>query len=281
MTAFTIDKIASTAYCFTEPLEGLGEAIPLDMVLVPSGTFEMGSPADEPYRREAEGPQRTVTLPRFFMGRYPITQSQWRAVSKLKQVDIELDPDPSNFKGDNHPVERVSWYEAVEFCQRLSRHSSKQYSLPSEAQWEYACRASTTTPFHFGSTITTDLANYRGTDNKELNWSGSYGDGPKGEYRETTTPVDYFDLANAFGLCDMHGNVWEWCADHWHDSYESAPTDGSAWVTDDEAADRALRGGSWDFNPRNCRSASRNDDAPVLRYNGIGFRVCCGVVAPI
>lgn len=145
-------------------------------------------------------------------------------------MNKELDADPSNFKGDKRPVEQVSWYDAVEFCDRLTAHTKRAYSLPSEAEWEYACRAGTRTPFHFGETITTDLANYRGTDNEEYKWSGSYGPGPKGIYREQITEVGSFGVANAFGLYDMHGNVWEWCLDDWHDNYEGAPTDGSAWL---------------------------------------------------
>ncbi|MEO1622361.1 MAG: formylglycine-generating enzyme family protein [Cyanobacteria bacterium J06632_3] len=267
MTAFTVDKIADTAQGFTEPLEGLGSALPLDMVLIPGGSFEMGSPDDEPERSDAEGPQNLVTLPSFFMGRYPVTQAQWRTVCALDQVDIELPAEPSNFKGDNRPVEQVSWYEAVEFCNRLSEATKRPYKLPSEAQWEYACRAGTTTPFAFGKTLTTVIANYRG--------NYTYNDGPKGEFRNETTDVNAFDIANAFGLCDMHGNVWEWCADHRHNNYENAPTDGSTWLTDDEKAGRVLRGGSWDDFPRKCRSATRDDGMPNVRFSLIGFRVSC------
>ncbi|HEY9657762.1 MAG TPA: formylglycine-generating enzyme family protein, partial [Allocoleopsis sp.] len=135
-----------------------------------------------------------------------------------------------------------------------------------------------TTPFHFGETITTDLANYRGTDDKQLKWSGSYGRGPKGEYRKETTPVDYFGIANAFGLFDMHGNVLEWCLDHWHENYEKAPIDGSAWLSEDKNADCMLRGGSWDYHPRSCRSAYRRHVPPHYRSYFLGFRVVC--VAP-
>jgi formylglycine-generating enzyme required for sulfatase activity len=267
MTAFTIDRISATVECFTEPLQGLGEAIALDMVLVPSGTFEMGSPEDEPQRSDTEGPQRTVTLPSFFMGRYPITQAQWRAVAQLEQVDIELASDLSHFKGNNRPVEQVSWYEAVEFCKRLHKATKRPYRLPSEAEWEYACRAGTITPFAFGKALATEIANYNG--------NYTYNDGPEGEYRQETTPVDEFGVANAFGLCDMHGNVDEWCADHWHGNYEGAPTDGSAWLTDDESASRVLRGGSWYDNPRDCRAATRSNVAPDGRDYVTGFRVCC------
>ena len=164
-------------------------------------------------------------------------------------------------------MEQVSWYEAVEFCERLKKHTKRPYRLPSEAEWEYACRAGTTTPFAFGKTLMTDAANYDG--NK------TYNDGPNGEYREQTTPVDEFDIANAFGLCDMHGNVWEWCADHWHDNYEDAPTNGSAWLTANETSNCVLRGGSWLLNPRYCRSATRFNYRPDDRDFISGFRVCC------
>jgi formylglycine-generating enzyme required for sulfatase activity len=209
------------------------------------------------------------------MGKYPVTQAQWKIVASLPQVNRDLKPAPSYFKGDNRPVESVSWYDAVEFCQRLSQYTHRTYRLPSEAEWEYACRAGTTTPFHFGETITTDLANYDGTDDKDGKWSGSYGRGPKGEYREGTTAVDHFGIANAFGLCDMHGNVWEWCLDHWHDNYEGAPDNGSAWLTDDESATGMLRGGSWLGNPRYCRCASRINNNPGYGLNSFGFRVVC------
>ncbi|OLP18943.1 hypothetical protein BST81_08505 [Leptolyngbya sp. 'hensonii'] len=259
-------------------VERLGEQVGIEMMLIPSGTFRMGSPENEPDRSKAEGPQHEVSVPAFFMGKYPVTQVQWRFVAALSQVNRELKPDPSRFEGDNRPVERVSWSDAVEFCDRLSAHTGRIYRLPSEAEWEYACRAGTTTPFHFGETITTDLANYRGTDDKGLNWSGSYGQGPKGEYRRETTPVDYFGIANSFGLCDMHGNVWEWCQDYWHNSYEGAPADGTAWLSNDKSASRVRRGGSWDLIPWFCRSAYRDLYSPVDRYNNIGFRVVC--IAP-
>ncbi|MEO0971372.1 MAG: formylglycine-generating enzyme family protein, partial [Cyanobacteria bacterium J06639_18] len=197
---------------FTEPLEGLGGAVTLDMLLIQGGTFKMGSPPDEPERDAYEDPQHDVTVPTFLMGRYPVTQAQWRVVADMAQVKRALDPDPANFKGSDHPVEQVNWYEAVEFCDRLSRHSGRSYRLPSEAEWEYACRAGTTTPFAFGKTLTSELANYDGRD--------AYNDGSTGEYIEATTPVNHFGIANAFGLCDMHGNVLEWCLDHWHSDYE-------------------------------------------------------------
>ena len=269
----TLKRQAARNQCYDE---ALGEGVlPLRMMQIPVGTFLMGSPKDELERQESEGPQIEVTLSRFFMGKYPITQAQWRVMAALPQVERELKGDPSRFKGDLRPVESVSWYDAVEFCDRLTILTNRQYRLPTEAEWEYACRAGTTTPFHFGKTITTELANYRGTDNEEYKWSGSYGDGPKGEHREETTPVNQFEGANAFGLCDMHGNVWEWCQDHWHSSYKGAPTDGSAWIEGGSSERRILRGGSWSDIPRYCRSAYRSRSGPGFDYSFIGFRVVC------
>ncbi|WP_452039083.1 formylglycine-generating enzyme family protein [Aetokthonos hydrillicola] len=249
--------------------EYLSDSISLEMMAIPGGTFLMGSPETEAGRRNSESPQHEVTVPPFFMGKYPVTQAQWRFVATLEQVNRELEPDPSSFKGENLPIETISWYEAVEFCDRLSKYTGRRYQLPSEAQWEYACRAGTTTPFHFGETITSDLANY----NAEF----AYADSPKGEFREKTTPVGSFGLANAFGLYDMHGLVWEWCADSWHGNYDGAPADGSSPISRKVIEKyfhhlRVLRGGSWISNPGLCRSASRgNDDG------SIGFRVVCAV----
>jgi formylglycine-generating enzyme required for sulfatase activity len=247
--------------------ETLSNAVKFCMMLIPSGKFLMGSPKDEPERLDSESPQHEVVIAQFFMAEYPVTQAQWRSVAEIPQVEHKLQTDPSRFKGENLPVESVSWYEAVEFCKRLTIHTNRLYRLPSEAEWEYACRAGTTTPFHFGETITPELASYDGYY--------AYNNGSKGEYREKTTPVDYFSLANAFGLCDMHGNVWEWCADHWHDNYEGAPFDGSAWLKDSKEELHILRGGSWLNDPGECRSASRLRPAPVVSRINFGFRVCC------
>lgn len=258
--------------------EELGNNVTIDMVFILGGTFLMGSPKDELERRENESPQDQVTVPRFFMSKYPVTQGQWQLVADWPQVKQELNPNPSRFTGENLPVENVSWHDAVEFCDRLTQKTKRPYRLPSEAEWEYACRAGTTTPFHFGETITTELANYRGTDEDKMCWSGSYGRGQKGIYRKETTPVGSFP-ANAFGLYDMHGNVWEWCEDHWHGSYEGAPKDGSAWIDVEakEDASLVLRGGSWIIDPWLCRSATRNCDDVGFRLYFNGFRVVCGV----
>jgi formylglycine-generating enzyme required for sulfatase activity len=276
MPKIIIHEYERTAQYF---IEDLGNGIQLEMVMIPSGSFIMGSPETEEGSTD-ERPQHQVTIKAFCLGKYQVTQAQWKAVAAFPQVNKELKLDPSRFKGDNRPVEQVSWEDAVEFCDRLSIHTKRQYRLPSEAEWEYACRSGTTTPFHFGQTITTDLANYRGTDNEEYKWSGSYGQGPKGVYREETTAVGSFGVANNFGLYDMHGNVWEWCQDDWHSDYEGAPTDGSAWLSSEESSDRKLlRGGSWPDNPEDCRSAYRGFIILGLGNDHLGFRVVCSGAA--
>ncbi|MFM9100275.1 MAG: formylglycine-generating enzyme family protein, partial [Cyanobium sp.] len=245
--------------------EELSDGLALTMIQIPAGSFEMGSPANEAGRLDKESPQHSVRLSGFYLGQTPVTQAQWRVVAGWPKLELDLNPDPAMFKGANHPVERVSWYEALEYCQRLSQRTCRRYSLPSEAQWEYACRAGTTTPFAFGESITPELANYNATN--------TYANGPKGEYRQQTTPVASFP-ANAWGLQDMHGNVYEWCLDHWHGSYADAPLHGTAWVSGgDQDRRRLLRGGSWLSRPRDCRSACRLRDHPVNRNGGRGFRV--------
>jgi eukaryotic-like serine/threonine-protein kinase len=178
---------------------------------------------------------------------------------------------PSRFNGANRPVENVSWNDAIEFCEKLSQRTGRTYRLPSEAEWEYTCRAETTTPFHFGATITTDLANYNGSESV-FGSEPIYRSEPRGEYREQTIDVGSL-LPNAFGLHDMHGNVWEWCQDVWHENYNGAPTDGSAWIEGGEGDRRLLRGGSWYGLPRFCRSAGRNGILPGFWDFYIGFRV--------
>jgi formylglycine-generating enzyme required for sulfatase activity len=283
----TIPKITHRRGYAQYFIERLNESVSLDMVLIPNGHFVMGSHTDELERRNNESPQHEVNVPTFFLGKYAVTQAQYEAV---------MGNNPSYFKNEpdspNHPVEQVSWDDATEFCRRLSDQTGKEYRLPSEAEWEYACRAMTSPPvplpiskvgidgkiyppFHFGETISTELANYRGTDEEKYNWSGSYGRGAKGIYRERTTPVGSFEVANAFGLYDMHGNVWEWCEDTWHSNYEGAPTDGSAWVDELNKTSHSLRGGSWINDPQNCRSACRYNFNTVNRFINIGFRVAC------
>ncbi|MDZ8136508.1 MAG: SUMF1/EgtB/PvdO family nonheme iron enzyme [Nostoc sp. DedQUE04] len=242
--------------------ENLGNGVVLEMVAIPGGKFLMGSSENEPERSYSESPQHTVTVQPFFMGKFPVTQSQWTIVAALKKVNIDLNPEPSNFKGANRPVEQVSWDHAIEFCARLSNKTGKTYRLPSEAEWEYACRAGTTTPFYFGETITTDLVNYNGNN--------IYNSGTNGEFRQQTTDVGQFP-PNPFGLFDMHGNIWEWCQDAWHENYNGAPTDGSLW--EGENNNRSLRGGSWGDSPVGCRSAFRGNIARESMLGGLGFRV--------
>jgi formylglycine-generating enzyme required for sulfatase activity len=276
--------------------EDLGGRLALTLVEIPAGSFLMGSPPEEPERLGDEGPQHEVKLASFFISQTPITQAQWREVAGWQPMPAErwgqdLNPDPSHFYNregqaegefrlfeaeantDNRPVENVSWLDAMEFCNRLSQRTGRTYSLPSEAQWEYACRAGTTTPFHFGDMISPELANYRG--------DVAYADGPQEVYREQTTPVGMFP-ANAWGLHDMHANVWEWCLDEWHESYEGAPTDGRAWVdaaegekSKESVKAKLLRGGSWFSFPGVCRSAYRYHFQPDDAVNHVGFRVVC------
>lgn len=241
--------------------EDLGNGVTLEMISIPGGSFKMGSPSAEKSRNSNESPQHDVNVPAFFMGRFEVTQEQYQQV---------MGTNPSRFEGKKRPVKQVSWNDAVEFCKKLSQNTGRTYRLPSEAEWEYACRAGTTTPFHFGETITTELANYNG--------NYTYASEPKGKYRQQTTEVGIF-LPNAFGLYDMHGNVWEWCQDTWHESYTGAPKDGSAWINNDNQY-HLLRGGSWINSPNYCRSASRYFNTWAERDfidDPVGFRVVCAV----
>jgi formylglycine-generating enzyme required for sulfatase activity len=235
--------------------EDLGNSTSLTMVKIPAGSFMMGSPSNEDQSQANEKPQHKVTLNSFYMGQTEVTQAQYQAI---------MGTNPSKFKGAELPVEQVSWLDAKEFCKKLSRKTGKIYSLPSESQWEYACRAGTTTSFAFGDTITTDLVNYSRNYQEKA---------PKGVYRNKTTVVKTF-LSNFFGVFDMHGNLWEWCEDTWHDNYQGAPIDGSSWGSDnDPQLSRIMRGGAWFMNPPNCRSAIREKSTSVGRNAGIGFRI--------
>ena len=235
----------------------LGNNITLEMIAIPSGKFLMGT-ADEEIERlcqkhkveyfRAEKPQHEVTVQAFYMGIYPVTQAQYKTI---------MGNNPSRFQGDDRPVEKVSWDEAVEFCRKLSQQTGTEYRLPTEAEWEYACRAGTTTAYYFGEEITDNLVNYDGT------------------VGETTSVGQY--KPNDFGLYDMHGNVWEWCQDDWHDNYENAPNNGKEWGSQ-ESSIRVIRGGSWFINPIDCRSATRFYSSRDVRFNSFGFRVVC--VAP-
>ncbi|MDF5706428.1 MAG: formylglycine-generating enzyme family protein [Nostoc sp. S4] len=249
--------------------EDLGNRVTLEMVYIPGGEFWMGSPESEGKQYSNERPQHKVTLKPFLIGKYPITQAQWREVATLPEVRQSLKLRPSRNGGKSHPITQISWFEAVEFCDRLSQKTGKHYHLPSEAEWEYACRAGTRTPFHFGETITSDLVNYDGRY--------SYASERKGIYRETTTPVGSFQVANFFGLFDVHGNVWEWCLDHWHENYNNALNNRDTWQDCSNNQTRVMRGGSWRNDPHLCRSSSRLQKNASEMSNHIGFRIICSL----
>ena len=256
------ERVEGWKYTETRP-EGLN----LEMVAIPSGRFWMGSPPDEKERYGDEGPRHEVTVQPFFMGQYPVTQRQWAIVAGLEKVDRKLKKSPSHFEGLDCPVESVSWEDAVEFCARLSRATGRDYRLPTEAEWEYACRAGTDTPFYFGETISGRVANY---DSSVIYQGESAVDS-----RGRTSPMGEFS-PNPRGLYDMHGNVWEWCVDDWHGNYDDTPIDGSAQKdASNDSGSRPLRGGSWIFDLRYCRSAFRLSRSPDYADNSIGFRLVC------
>jgi formylglycine-generating enzyme required for sulfatase activity len=264
-----IDRPQGEAEIF---VEDLGDDVSLTMVKIPGSEFLMGSPISEEGHRDSESPQHLVKVPEFYMGQTLVTQAQWQQV---------MGNNPSHFTGDGKlPVEQVSWLDTQEFCQKLSTQTPHKYRLPSEAEWEYACRARTNTPFYFGETISAEVANYCAQDweYQGTTYPGKYGNGKLGEFREKTTLVGDFP-PNAFGLYDLHGNLWEWCQDHWHENYQGAPIDGSSWLDLDAAenAFRVLRGGSWFSIPRYCRSASRFNYSPDFRNFNFGFRVVCEI----
>jgi formylglycine-generating enzyme required for sulfatase activity len=214
----TVDQYGNIVHCQSNKTKSIIFALPqdekLEMIQIPAGSFMMGSSSDEIEWRENELPKHLVNVPSFFLGRFPITQSQWKAVlGDLPKMDAE-------FYGDELPVVNVWLEKAIEFCAKLSQITKQKVRLPSEAEWEYACRAGTETPFHFGIKITTDLVNFNGLQ--------PFNNAPMGNLRGGTTPAGHFQHPNAFGLYDMHGNVWEWCADIWHTDYTNAPNDGSA-----------------------------------------------------
>ncbi len=231
----------------------LGRGVTLRLALIPAGKFLMGSPESENGRFDVEKQHKVMISNPFYMGIHQVTQAQYEAV---------MGANPSIFKGNNLPVETVNWHCAVEFCRKLSETTGRNVRLPTEAEWEYACRAGTTTPFYFGKTISTDLANYSGMDD-------AYGYGSEGEDRGRTTPVGSF-LANAWGLYDMHGNVLEWCSD-WYGNYPDGEVTDPQGPSDGDK--RILRGGSWLDDPVLCRSAYRGLDLPGRRDFFIGFRV--------
>ncbi len=250
-------------------VQELTNGIILEMVKIPSGQFQMGSP-ENGYPSE-EKPQHSVKIPSFWMGKYLITQEQWRIVAEMDIVSQDLNPNPSNFPGDKLPVEKVSWYDAMEFCARISLHTGLKYRLPSEAEWEYACRSKTKTPWFFGSLLGSKYARF-------------------GDPQGRTVSVGNFP-PNQFGIYDMHGNTWEWCADTWHENYENAPNNGNVWDENHQEINyyqntnenlvellnddrwRVVRGGSWADSQEQCRSAFRIDQSPNASGNTLGLRV--------
>jgi formylglycine-generating enzyme required for sulfatase activity len=244
-----------TAEQFTEDL---GSGVGLDMLLIPAGVFQMGSARG--HGNPDEQPQHLVTIKSFMMGRCLLTQNQWKIImGKLP---------PCRFKGNDLPVERVSWQDAQDFCRKLAKKTKRDYHLPSETQWEYACRAGTSTPFSFGETITTEIVNFNG----EHRFRGE----PRGVYGHVTTVAGTFP-PNAFGLFDMHGNLWEWCADNWLDDYISSPRDSSSYQNKDSQY-RVVRGGSWHEPPELCRSAVRLRVLESDAEEVIGFRTVCDAI---
>jgi formylglycine-generating enzyme required for sulfatase activity len=267
-----------------QAVEDLGKGVQIELVAVAAGFFQMGSRDEGSYADER--PLHPVFLKSFWMGKYPITQAQWQEVMGSL-------PD-CRFHGPTRPVDNICWRDAAAFCQQLSKRTGRDYRLPSEAEWEYACRAGTITPFNLGETLTTNYANYVGDH--------TYRDAPQGVYRHGTTPVGAFP-PNRWGLYDMHGNVWEFCTGHWTDDYVGAPVDGSTYEPEPHASNtdqphllkrflayfqdgnaparshtentvyRVARGGSWHETPNHCRSAVRLRVPEDERLEYYGLRV--------
>ena len=243
-----------TVNTFTEVLKN---SLQFTMVQIPSGTFMMGSPPNELGQKSCEAPQHRVRINEFFMGMMPVTQELYKAVMRRN---------PSRLRGHNRPVEMVSWNQAVTFCKRLSIQTGRNYRLPSEAEWEYACRAGTTTAYHVGPALLPEMANSKDSHAFRYLTRGIV---------HQTVPVGSF-VPNAFGLFDMHGNVCEWCADHWNPNYDGAPSDGAIWHTEPFRPAHIVRGGSWHHHALDCRSASRaRVPHASYRFDFVGFRVVC------
>ena len=273
--------------------EALGDGESLTMVCIPAGRFQMGSLMEEAEsgRDGYEGPAHGVELEEFLIASTPITQAQWRVVARWEQGPAEtwripLEENPFRFQSNHatlrdgesdssqRPVDAISWDEANEFCRRLCQRTGRHYTLPSEAQWEYACRAGSSTPYAFGFELTPELANLRLSSPA---WAVPEPTKTELADVEQTTPVGLYP-ANAWGLHDMHGNVWEWCLDHWRESYSGVPKDGSPWIDANApaTAERVLRGGSWSDSPADSRSACRRRlSATAMDPGVLGFRVVC------
>ena len=277
-TPFTTAKLMngnvtrSQAVCESY-FEDLGNGVKLEMARVPAGKFLMGSPASEPDRKDDEGPQREVSISSFLMGRFEVTQQQWRVVAGWPKVGIELNANPAQFKGDSLPVEMISWLETKEFIARLNKKlgltEGNEYRLPSEAEWEYAARSGTTTTFAFGSVLSAEVVNFDGR------LKGDKKDGASVAFRNKPVAVGSIGIANAWGLFDLYGNLWEWCEDDWHPTYENAPQNGRPWITDLSSREprRLIRGGSFGSKSGDCRAARRIKNVPDFRGPDLGFRL--------
>ena len=242
----------------------LGKGLKIDLVRVPAGSFVMGSPDAETDRDPVEGPQHKVTIGHpFWVGKFEVTQAQWVGVAGPNQSQFQKLPDH-----DGLPCECVSWTDCQKFCDAASKATGRHFRLPSEAEWEYAARGGTTAAFGVGpgNALSSTRANFNGT--------APYGDAPAGPQRDRTTAGGTF-APNAFGLCDTVGNVNEWCQDVYHDSYDGAPTDGSAWVVGGVKPNlRVYRGGAYNNDASSCRSAVRYaSDAADTRNSTLGFRI--------
>ncbi|MEM7536666.1 MAG: formylglycine-generating enzyme family protein, partial [Chloroflexota bacterium] len=265
-----IDRQSQTQEFFTQQV---GLDFKLQMIYIPGGQYQMGAQDNAGDYREQ--PVHTVDVPAFFLSRFLITQQQWLFISKRAKVRYELTQKPSAFNSyggttNTIPVSQITWFEATEFCERLYAMTGLPYRLPTEAEWEYACKAGTSTSFHFGWTISPSVANY---DNRHR-----YRESPKRSFTHgMPTSVGAYMAPNAFGLQDMHGNVWEWCADHWYPDYTDSGTTVDARTTDLRDAERVIRGGAWDSPPDMCRSSYRMGISPYNRLFTIGLRVALSV----
>jgi formylglycine-generating enzyme required for sulfatase activity len=260
-------------------LPKLTNSIGMKLVPIPKGTFIMGSPNDEPLRRKNETQHEVKISKPFYMGAYPVTQKQYRKVMGTNPSCFSKDGDGNvevhGLDTDDFPVENVSWRDARKFCAKLSalpaeKKAGRKYRLPDEAEWEYACRAGTTTPFHFGKSASSKEANFDG--------SRPYGGAAKGPFLDRTCKVGSYK-PNAWGLYDMHGNVWQFCADWFKKDYDDddpkdEPTGPGSGLSP------MLRGGSWINDGGKCRAACRDTTCPANRESFIGFRVVCVTPKP-
>jgi formylglycine-generating enzyme required for sulfatase activity len=278
--------------CAAPPEQGRAEAgegdkaltnsLGMKLVVIPAGKFLMGSPVTEKERDPGEVQHEVEITRPFYMGAYEVTQAQYEKVWPKPGAGGRARFGPGSGGGPDHPMENIFWHRAVEFCNRLSarpeeREAKRRYRLPTEAEWEYACRAGTTTPFHYGESLSSALANFNG--------NFPYGGAAKGPYLRKTAKVGSYK-PNAWGLYDMHGNVAEWCSDYYDPNYyknspradPKGPAKG-VLPTDYKDFYRVIRGGCWLDEARGCRSAYRYRAMPHDAYQLIGFRVVCEVAA--